>query len=112
MSDRSLERAAAAVAGLPRSRRVLVAIDGVDGAGKTTFADRLAPRLERPVVRASADDFLDPAAIRHRLGRESPEGFFRDTYDLAALARLLLDPFATGAPFRRRAFDVPADAPI
>ncbi len=87
MSEDALARAAAAIAELPRERRTLVAVDGVDGAGKTTFADRLAPRLDRPVVRASEDDFLNPAAIRHRRGRESPEGFFRDTYDLALLGR-------------------------
>ncbi len=96
MSEDSLARAAEAIADLPRDRRTLVAVDGVDGAGKTTFADRLAPRLDRPVVRACEDDFLNPAAIRHRRGRESPEGFFRDTYDLALLGRLLLDPFAAG----------------
>ncbi len=112
MSEDSLARAAEAIRELPRDRRVLVAIDGVDGAGKTTFADRLAPRLDRPVVRASEDDFLNPAAIRHRRGRGSPEGFFRDTYDLALLGLLLLDPFAAGRPFRRRAFDVLADAPV
>jgi uridine kinase len=108
---RSLERAAGAIGRLPRDRRTLVAVDGLDGAGKTTFADRLAPLLDRPVVRACEDDFLNPAAIRHRLGRESPEGFFLDSYDLDALRRRLLDPFAAGAPFRRRVFDVLADAP-
>jgi uridine kinase len=108
----ALEQAAAAIAGLPRDRRLLVAVDGVDGAGKTTFADRLAPLLDRPVVRAGEDDFLHPAAIRHARGRESPEGFFLDSYDLEALARRLLDPFAAGAPFRRRHFDVAADRPV
>src|SRR6185436_17241589 len=53
----ALERAADAIAGLARDRRALVAVDGVDGAGKTPFADALAPRLGRPVVRASDDDF-------------------------------------------------------
>jgi uridine kinase len=108
----ALERAAEAIARLPRDRRVLVGVDGVDGAGKTTFADRLAPLLDRPVVRASEDDFLNPAAVRHRRGRESPEGFFLDSYDLPALARLLLDPFAAGAPFRRRAYDVVTDRAV
>ncbi len=107
-----LARAAEAIARLPRDRRVLVAVDGVDGAGKTTFADRLAPLLERPVVRACEDDFLNPAAIRHARGRESPEGFFLDSYDLDALTRLLLDPFAAGGPFRRRAYDVVSDRAV
>ena len=73
MSEASLARAAGAIAMLPRDRRTLVAVDGLDGAGKTTFADRLAPLLDRPVVRVREDDFLNPAAIRHARGRESPE---------------------------------------
>jgi uridine kinase len=104
-----LERAAHAVAALPPGRRI-VAIDGRDGAGKTTFADALAPLLDRPAVRASADDFLNPPAVRYRLGRESPEGFFRDSVDVAALRARLLEPFARGEPFRRL-FHA-ADAPL
>jgi len=74
---------------------VRVAVDGVDGAGKTTFADALAATLTmrgRAVLRASVDGFHAPAARRHRRGRTSPEGFFHDSYDLAALRRVLLDP--------------------
>jgi uridine kinase len=63
-------------------------------------------------VRACEDDFLNPAAVRHARGRESPEGIFLDSYDLGALARLLLDPFAGGGPFRRRAYDVVTDGPV
>jgi uridine kinase len=107
-----LERAAKAVAGLPAGRRAIVAVDGLDGAGKTTFADALAGRLERPAVRASADDFLHPSEHRYRRGRESPDGFYEDSVDLATLGALLLSPFAAGEPFRRRAFDVLRDEPV
>jgi len=51
---------------------VRVGIDGVDGAGKTTFADALATTLQqqgRPVVRVSVDDFHHPRAIRYARGR-------------------------------------------
>ncbi|WP_246580249.1 hypothetical protein [Deinococcus aestuarii] len=44
-----------------------VAIDGVDGAGKTTFADELAGVLRergRTVIRASVDGFHAPRATR------------------------------------------------
>jgi len=68
--------------------------------------------LARPVVRASADDFLNPRAIRHRRGRESPEGFFLDSVALGTLAGRLLEPFAAGDAFRRHAFDHRADAPV
>ena len=108
----ALDRAAEAIERLPRGRRTLVAVDGLDGAGKTTFADRLAPRLDRPVVRVREDDFLNPAAIRHARGRESPDGFFLDSYDLVALRERLLDPFAAGGAFRRRWHDAIADRPV
>jgi ribosomal protein S18 acetylase RimI-like enzyme/uridine kinase len=116
----ALATAAERIAALPRNRRVIVAIDGVDGAGKSTFGNALAALVERPVVRASADDFLNPSAVRYRLGRESPHGFYEDSVDRSALAALLLDPFAAGGAFRRRAFDhvrderadaAPEDAP-
>ena len=94
-----------------------VAIDGVDGAGKTTFADELAATLgdggPRPVIRASVDDFHRPQAQRYARGRDSPEGFFLDSYDYDALRERLLDPLGPGGSrrYRRRAFDLRADSP-
>jgi uridine kinase len=64
------------------------------------------------VVRASIDDFHHPRAIRHRRGRESPEGFYLDSYDLGKLTSWLVDPFAAGSAFRRRAFGHAADTPV
>jgi uridine kinase len=43
---------------------VLVGIDGLDAAGKTTPADRLAARLPGPVFRVSVDEFLAPRDVR------------------------------------------------
>lgn len=95
--------------------RVLVAIDGEDGAGKTVLADRLASHLVtagEPVLRASIDGFHRPRAERYARGRTSPEGFYRDSYDLDAFRRELIDPFRRGAPVRSAVFDVRADAPV
>lgn len=78
---------------------VRVGIDGVDGVGKTTFADHLAAVLQhagRSVVRVSADDFHHPREVRYRRGRDSPEGFWRDSYDYYALRRRVLEPFGPG----------------
>jgi len=63
---------------------VRVAVDGVDGSGKSVFADQLAGVLReqaRPVVRASVDDFHHPRAQRYRRGRSSPSGFWLDSFD-------------------------------
>ncbi|QOZ70151.1 uridine kinase [Bradyrhizobium arachidis] len=101
-------------------RTARVAIDGVDGAGKTTFADELGTLVAtkgRPVIRASVDGFHNPKTVRYRRGRHSPEGFFEDSYNYTALKQYLLDPLSPGGSrmYRRAIFDhvtddsVPAD---
>ncbi|ANE43333.1 nucleoside/nucleotide kinase family protein [Deinococcus puniceus] len=102
---------------LPARPVLRVAVDGVDGAGKTTFADELAHLLRdqgRPVIRASVDDFHHPCAVRYRLGRTSPEGFYRDSYDYAGLRLALLDPLGPTGTLNYRAalFDVDTDQPL
>lgn len=94
-----------------------VAIDGVDGAGKTHFADELAGVLGasgRSVIRASVDGFHNPRSIRYRLGRDSPEGFFEDSYDYAQLKAVLLDPLSPGGHghYRAAVFDHRSDSPV
>jgi Uridine kinase len=94
-----------------------VAIDGVDGAGKTHFADELAGVLGasgRSVIRASVDGFHNPRSIRYRLGRDSPEGFFEDSYDYAQLKAVLLDPLSPGGSghYRAAVFDHRSDSPV
>ena len=76
---------------------MLVAIDGVDASGKTTFAERLADAVRshgRNAVIIHADDFLHSRSVRHRRGRESPEGYFADSYDYDALKRQVLAPLS------------------
>lgn len=93
--------------------RVLVAVDGASGTGKSTFADELGRFLvadDHVAVRASVDSFHRPREERYRLGKDSPVGFYRDSHDLAGLRTHLLDPFAIGAASVRPAlFDEPSD---
>ncbi|MET0735082.1 MAG: uridine kinase [Microbacterium sp.] len=104
-----------------RGGRILLAIDGTDGAGKTTFADGLAEVFAEDgsaVFRASIDGFHRPRAERYALGRTSPEGFYRDSYDYATFRRVLIDPFREGwqtsatIGFQLEAFDLSRDAPV
>ena len=76
--------------------RVIVALDGPDGAGKTTMADALGERLPGNVLRASVDGFHLSREHRLRRGSLSPEGYYRDSFDYDALRRLLLEPFSSG----------------
>jgi uridine kinase len=94
-----------------------VAIDGVDGAGKTHFADELAEVLGasgRSVIRASVDGFHNPRSIRYRQGRDSPEGFFEDSYDYEQLKAVLLDPLSPGGSghYRAAVFDHRSDRAV
>jgi uridine kinase len=112
-----LDRLADAVASLHPDRRIRVAIDGVDGAGKTMLADALAPLVagrDRPVIRASVDDFHHPRAIRYARGKYSPDGFFLDSFDYDAFRKLLLDPLGPDGSGRYVAkyFDHRSDALI
>ncbi|MCW3493966.1 uridine kinase [Microbacterium sp. SSM24] len=99
--------------------RVIVAIDGLDGAGKSTFADGFAEVFAEKgaaVYRASIDGFHRPRAERYARGRTSADGFYRDSYDYATFRRVLIDPFRDGAQtagatgFQLAAFDVARDA--
>jgi hypothetical protein len=92
-------------------------IDGVDAAGKTTFADTLALdliRSGRTVVRTSIDDFHRPRSERYRLGRHSPEGYYRDSFQHEAIIAHVLDSLGpVGTPVIRRAvFDYRTDRAI
>lgn len=76
-----------------------VAIDGIDAAGKTTLADRLAQRLtERgcAVLRASIDGYHNPRAVRYQRGPSSPEGYYYDSFNLDLLQERLLRPLGPG----------------
>lgn len=94
-----------------------MAIDGVDGAGKTVFGDEISRFLEpsgRQVIRASVDSFHNPRSIRYKLGASSPEGFFRDSYNYEALVARLLKPLGSHGTrhFYRAAFDHRTDKAI
>jgi uridine kinase len=115
--DRLLALLAAPVAKLHPTRIVRIAIDGVDGAGKTTLADALAPLVcgqGRPTIRASVDDFHHPRAVRYARGRYSPEGYYLDSYDYDAFRQLLLDPLSSGGSgqYIARRFDLENDKPF
>jgi uridine kinase len=97
--------------------RVIVAVDGLLGAGTAEFADDLAEALRgtgHAAFRASIDNFQRPRAERHQRGVDSPQGFYRDSFDYSVFRRVLVEPFRLGgsAAFVTAAFDAARDAPI
>jgi uridine kinase len=64
-----------------------VAIDGRCASGKSMFARELAALLN--VRTASTDDFHNPPEQRYRLGEYSPEGYYRDAFNIPAIGEFL-----------------------
>jgi uridine kinase len=97
--------------------RVIVAVDGMTGSGTSAFADEFARvfgETRREVFRSSIDDFHRPRAERYRLGRDSAEGYYRESFDYGTLRRVLIDPFrmAGSTGFQTAAFDTARDAAV
>jgi uridine kinase len=110
--------------------RLRVVVDGLTGAGKTTFADELAGavrRRGRSTLRASLDDFKYPwrHARAHGYDRVTGEGYYRNAHDFVSACTLLLEPAGptgtgqvalcaydplTGHDHRSVVVDVPKDA--
>ncbi len=111
-----IEQLADRIVAVQREHPVRVAIDGVDAAGKTFLADELVEPIEaraRKVMRASVDGFHNPGAIRYRLGADSPEGYYRDSFNHRAILEHLLLPLGPGGnrQYYRALFDHQEDAP-
>lgn len=61
-----------------------VAINGIQGTGKTTFARKFAEYLQSQGVNAiylTIDGYHHPSAIRYKQGRDSARGYYEDCYD-------------------------------
>src|SRR6187431_761684 len=104
-----------------RGGRVILGVDGVDGAGKTVFADGLADVFAEggsTVFRSSIDGFHRPRSERYARGRRDPEGFYLDSYDYPTFRRVLIDPFREGwqtaatTGFQLEAFDLARDSRV
>jgi uridine kinase len=96
---------------------VRVAIDGRTASGKTTLANEVASLIRnkgRPVIRTSIDGFHRPKAARYARGRYSPEGYYYDARDLAAMMTLLLEPLGPDGDrlYRTQSFDLENDPPV
>jgi hypothetical protein len=84
-------------------RAVRVLIDGAPAAEPGSWADALVEPLRlrgRPVLRASATDFLRPASLRLEYGRQNPHSLLVGWFDHGALRRELLDPLGEGGSGR------------
>ena len=103
--------------GVQLSHPVRVGIDGVDCSGKTTLADELASKLDEPgrkIIRVSIDKFHNCKKIRYRKGRQSPRGYYEDSFDNDAIITCVLDPLGpeSNLMYRDSQFDFRTDTPV
>lgn len=74
-----------------------VGIDGIDAAGKTFLANKIAEHVRElgyPTLRASIDGFHNPRSVRHHRGSYSPEGYYFDSFNYELLKQSLLEPLS------------------
>ncbi len=112
-----LAATAGLVCGQALGHPVRVAVDGITGAGKTTFARQLAEAVVaagRPALHVSMDDFHHPRPHRYRQGRDSPRGYYEDAYDVDTAAAVLLAPLGPGGDrvIRTRIHDLETDGAV
>ena len=117
----SLEKLATAITSIQIDHPTLVAIDGVDGSGKTTLADELVALTQktgRNVIRASIDGFHNPRIVRYTRGKDSAEGYYLDSFNYGALRQELLEPLGPGGDGKIRTSifnyrtDQPSETPV
>ncbi|EWS79710.1 uridine kinase [Brachybacterium phenoliresistens] len=110
-----LERLWRGIAQVRPEGRALIAVDGVDGAGKTRLAAELAAIAAhegaRPAVTVSIDGFHRPRAERLAAGT-GPDGFYRASYRYDAFRRSVVEPLRAGLPIIPAVWDVARDAPV
>ena len=76
---------------------ILVAIDGIDASGKTTFSNELSKLItERPVVNLTMDSFHNSKEIRLHKGEFSPVGYYLDSFDYNFIIDNVLEPIVSG----------------
>lgn len=94
-----------------------VAVEGITGSGKTTFARSLVDALHgagRPATHLTMDGFHHPAAHRRRQGRLSGDGYYEDAYDFGAFVRCVLEPLGPAGDrwYRPAVIDLATDTPV
>lgn len=97
-----------------KSKPVRMAVNGIEGTGKTTFACAFVDDLRARGLNAyhvSIDGFHFPKIIRYRQGRDSAAGYYEDSYDEEAFVKQVLLRSQSSPPaYVRAVHDLATDA--
>jgi len=99
LRSQMLDQVSAYILSQKTNHPLRVAIDGIDAAGKTKLTKELIfplKRSRRQVIQISLDNFHNPTQIRYRRGKDSPEGYYYDSFNYETLIENVLDPISSG----------------
>ncbi len=99
-----------------KDKPIRVGVNGVEGAGKTTFAFELVKYLQEEglvSLHVSTDGYHQPKAHRYRKGRDSADGYFEDAYnEKAFVEHVLLASQTSPASYVAAIHDLESDEPL
>ena len=103
------------IKGIKLDHPIRIGIDGVDGSGKTFFADAFAEylqKLNRPIIRSTIDRFHNPKNVRYQQGENSPRGYYEDSFNTDKLVEKLLTPLGPNGSlkYQHSLFDYRTDS--
>jgi phosphoglycolate phosphatase-like HAD superfamily hydrolase/uridine kinase len=96
-----------------KNKAFVIGINGIDGAGKTKFADSLEKFLISRNYKTQAihlDDFHNPRALRYA-GEDQVENYYNRSFNISLVIEKLLSPLRRKSAFSTRltVLDLPAD---
>ncbi|TGV00455.1 nucleoside/nucleotide kinase family protein [Flavivirga rizhaonensis] len=84
-----------------KRKPVRIAINGIEGTGKTVMAEKLTEYLNSENIKAiqvSIDGFHFNKEVRYKQGRDSAKGYYEDSYDEIAFVEKVLKSSQTEFP--------------
>lgn len=93
-----------------KQKPVRIAINGIEGTGKTVFANKLTKYLQQQqfnAIQVTIDGYHNIKAIRYQQGRDSAKGYFEDAFNEQAFVdKVLLASQAAQANYTPAIHDI------
>lgn len=84
-----------------KDKPIRIAINGIEGTGKTVLAEKLTKYLNSEnlnAIQVSIDGFHFNKEVRYRQGRDSAKGYYEDSYDEIVFVEKVLKTSQTDSP--------------
>lgn len=87
---------------LHKNKIVRVAINGIEGTGKTVFCEKLTKHLNNngyKAIQVTIDGYHNTKQIRYQQGKDSAKGYYEDAYNETAFVDFVLKASQEETPF-------------